>query len=72
MELIHIDPRYFRPTEVEFLLGDPSKARDKLGWQANTPFEEMVRMMVRKDIQEAEKDQLCKREGFRTYQQQFE
>ncbi|MGD8389024.1 MAG: GDP-mannose 4,6-dehydratase, partial [Desulfobacteraceae bacterium] len=63
MELIHIDPRYFRPTEVEFLLGDPSKARDKLGWQANTPFEEMVRMMVRKDIQEAEKDQLCKREG---------
>ncbi len=44
--LVEIDPRYFRPTEVDFLLGDPSKARDKLGWQAQTSFRDLVREMV--------------------------
>jgi GDPmannose 4,6-dehydratase len=48
--LISIDPRYFRPTEVEFLLGDPTKAREKLGWQATTTLEEMVREMVDVDM----------------------
>ena len=48
--LIKIDPRYFRPTEVEFLLGDPSKASDKLGWVHKTPFEDLVREMVVSDI----------------------
>jgi len=67
--LVQVDPRYFRPTEVDFLLGDPSRAREKLGWEPRIPFEDMVRMMVHEDIQEAEKDQLCRREGFRTYQQ---
>jgi GDPmannose 4,6-dehydratase len=48
--LVAIDPRYFRPTEVELLLGDPSKARDHLGWQATTSLEEMVREMVASDM----------------------
>jgi GDPmannose 4,6-dehydratase len=48
--LIEVDPRYFRPTEVELLLGDPTKARDKLGWQHKTSVEEMVREMVQADM----------------------
>lgn len=48
--LIRIDPRYFRPTEVELLLGDPSKAREKLGWGATTSFADMIREMVREDL----------------------
>ncbi|NJD77473.1 MAG: GDP-mannose 4,6-dehydratase [Candidatus Methanoperedens sp.] len=48
--LIEIDPRYFRPTEVDILLGDPSKARDKLGWEAKVRFEEMVKIMVEGDL----------------------
>jgi len=65
--LIKIDPRYFRPTEVEFLLGDPSKAKAKLGWQPKTSFDELVKMMVQEDVKEAERDQFCKREGFPVY-----
>jgi len=65
--LIKIDPRYFRPTEVEFLLGDPSKAKTKLGWQPKTSFDELVKMMVQEDVKEAERDQFCKREGFPVY-----
>lgn len=65
--LVHIDPRYFRPTEVDFLLGDPSKAKEKLGWEPKTSFDDLVKMMIKDDIKEAEKDNLCEREGFRTY-----
>jgi len=49
--LVEIDPRYFRPTEVETLLGDPSKAREKLGWQHTTPFSELVSDMVKSDLE---------------------
>ncbi len=65
--VVRIDPRYFRPTEVDFLLGDPSKAKEKLGWEPKISFDELVRIMVREDLKEAEKDQLCKSEGFQTY-----
>jgi GDPmannose 4,6-dehydratase len=62
--VVEIDPRYFRPTEVETLLGDASKARKKLGWKPEISFKELVAEMVSEDLKEAEKDQLCKREGF--------
>ncbi len=68
-ERVFIDPRYFRPTEVEFLLGDPSKAENNLGWKPEVSFDEMVSMMVKNDIKEAEKDRLCREEGFAVYQQ---
>ncbi|RNI15805.1 GDP-mannose 4,6-dehydratase [Methanohalophilus sp. RSK] len=48
--LVEIDPRYYRPTEVELLIGDPSKAREKLGWNSNVGFEELVNMMVKGDM----------------------
>jgi GDPmannose 4,6-dehydratase len=64
--IIEVDPRYFRPTEVETLLGDPSKAKEKLGWVPTTKFEDMVKEMVERDINIAERDALCEREGFRT------
>jgi len=67
--LVHIDPRYFRPTEVEFLQGDPTKARETLGWEPRVSFAELVRMMVKEDLEEAEKDRLCNNAGFRTYNQ---
>ncbi|MGF1615586.1 MAG: GDP-mannose 4,6-dehydratase [Gammaproteobacteria bacterium] len=63
---VEVDARYFRPTEVDTLLGDPSKAKLKLGWQAETQLEDMVREMVREDVKVAERDQLCIREGYRT------
>jgi GDPmannose 4,6-dehydratase len=52
-ELVRIDPRYFRPTEVELLLGDPSKAREKLGWSHTVTFEQLVEEMVRSDLAQA-------------------
>ena len=64
---VKVDPRYFRPTEVDTLLGDPRKAREKLGWVARTGIETLVAEMVRADLREAEKDRLCQREGFRTF-----
>jgi len=66
-ERVLVDPRYFRPTEVDTLLGDPTKAREKLGWRAKTTVPEMVKEMVRQDVLEAERDELCKREGYRIY-----
>lgn len=63
--LVEVDPRYFRPTEVETLLGDPTKAKEKLGWEPKVTFKELVAEMVREDLKDAEKDQLCKREGYR-------
>lgn len=65
--LVQVEPRYFRPTEVETLLGDPSKARDKLGWTAETSVDTLVAEMVKADLREAEKDQLCRREGFTVF-----
>jgi GDPmannose 4,6-dehydratase len=62
--IVAVDPRYFRPTEVETLLGDPSKAKAKLGWETRTTFKELVSEMVVSDLKEAERDQLCNKEGF--------
>ena len=59
-----IDPRYFRPAEVEILLGDPSKARDKLGWTPTTTLEQLVAEMVQADLEEAKKEAYLKRKGF--------
>ncbi len=64
---VEIDPRYFRPTEVETLLGDPRKAKRKLGWEATTTLEQMVQEMVTEDRRDAEKDELCKHEGYRVF-----
>ncbi len=65
--LVEVDQRYFRPTEVDALLGDSTKAKEKLGWQPRVTFKELVGEMVREDLKEAERDQLCKREGFKTF-----
>ncbi|KHK00086.1 GDP-mannose 4,6-dehydratase [Desulfovibrio sp. TomC] len=62
--LVSVDPRYFRPTEVETLLGDPTKARERLGWQPRITLEEMVAEMVRCDLRDAERDALCKSQGY--------
>jgi GDPmannose 4,6-dehydratase len=63
--IVSVDPRYFRPTEVETLLGDATKARVKLGWVPRITFSDLVREMMREDLKEAERDALCSREGFR-------
>lgn len=66
-EIVKVDPRYFRPTEVETLLGDPTKAREKLGWTPRTSFEDLVAEMVREDLKSAERDELVKKHGFSAY-----
>jgi GDPmannose 4,6-dehydratase len=63
--VVRIDPRYFRPAEVETLLGDASKARAKLGWTPRTSFDELVDEMVQHDLEIARRDALVAREGFR-------
>jgi GDPmannose 4,6-dehydratase len=63
--LVQVDPRYFRPTEVETLLGDPSKAKRKLGWQPRVTFRELVEEMVKEDLIDAHREHLCSREGFK-------
>jgi len=65
--IVAVDPRYFRPTEVETLLGDASKARTKLGWKPKTSFQALVTEMAREDLKEAERDELVRRHGFNTY-----
>ena len=62
--IVAIDPRYYRPTEVETLLGDPSKAQTKLGWRPKTSFEELVAEMVKEDLNSAERDAIVKGHGF--------
>jgi GDPmannose 4,6-dehydratase len=62
--LVQVDPRYFRPTEVESLLGAPCKAKEKLGWEPTTSFQELVSEMILADLEEAKKDELCKSKGF--------
>jgi len=66
-QIVAVDPRYFRPTEVETLLGDPGKARDRLGWTPKVTFSELVAEMVREDLKAAERDELVKRHGYAAY-----
>src|SRR5712675_802516 len=65
--IVKVDPRYFRPTEVETLMGDASKARTRLGWAPLISFSELVQEMVEGDLQQARRDALIAREGFKTY-----
>ena len=65
--IVSVDPRYFRPTEVDSLLGDASKARTKLGWTPKIRFAELVSEMMREDLKSAERDELVKKHGFTTY-----
>jgi len=65
--IIRIDPRYFRPTEVESLLGDASKAKRELGWEPKISFEEMVREMVQSDLDTAKRDALVVKHGFKSF-----
>lgn len=65
--IVAVDARYFRPTEVETLLGDASKARAQLGWKPKISFRGLVAEMVREDLKEAERDELVKRHGFNAY-----
>jgi len=62
--IVQVDPRYFRPTEVETLLGDPSKAKEKLGWTPKTAFKDLVKEMIVADLKDAERDELIQREGY--------
>jgi GDPmannose 4,6-dehydratase len=62
--VVRIDPRYFHPAEVETLLGDPTKAREKLGWMPTTTLEELVAEMVAADREEAKRQAYLKRKGF--------
>ena len=65
--VVRVDPRYFRPTEVDALLGDASKARRKLGWRPKVKFGELVAEMMREDLKSAERDALVKRHGYSVY-----
>ncbi len=65
--IVAVDPRYFRPTEVETLLGDPTKAREKLGWVPKVTFEEMVHEMMENDLALAKRDALVKEHGFKAF-----
>ncbi|MFD2671972.1 GDP-mannose 4,6-dehydratase [Marinicrinis sediminis] len=62
--IVEVDPRYFRPTEVELLLGNPAKAKEKLGWEPAMTFSQLVKMMVQADLESAQKDIVVEREGF--------
>ena len=66
-KLVRVDPRYFRPTEVESLLGDATKARQKLGWTAEVSFPELVAEMVESDLDLAKRDALVVKEGYKVY-----
>ncbi len=63
--IVAVDPRYFRPTEVETLLGDPSKAKAKLDWMPKITFDELVAEMVREDLKAAVRDELVKKHGYK-------
>jgi len=68
--IVRVDPRYFRPAEVETLLGDPTKAREKLGWEPEITFEELVKEMIHSDLEDAKRDSAIKDAGFKTYNNQ--
>ncbi len=65
--IVAVDPRYFRPTEVDTLLGDPSRAQEELGWRPRLGFDDLVREMVQEDLALARRDTLCSREGFKVF-----
>jgi GDPmannose 4,6-dehydratase len=65
--IVRVDPRYYRPTEVETLLGDPTKARERLGWTPTTTFSELVSEMMREDLKGARRDDLVKQHGYEAY-----
>jgi len=65
--IVAVDPRYYRPSEVETLLGDPTKAKEKLGWVPTTTFTELVSEMMREDMKEAQRDELVKQNGFKYF-----
>ncbi len=65
--IVAVDPRYFRPTEVETLLGDATKAKEKLGWTPQTSFADLVAEMMREDLKSAERDELVKKHGYAAY-----
>lgn len=65
--IVAVDPRYFRPAEVETLLGDPTKAKEKLGWVPRTSFMELVSEMMREDMKGAQRDELVKQHGFKYF-----
>ena len=65
--IVAIDPRYFRPTEVDSLLGDPSKAKEKLGWEPKTSFEDLVREMAEEDFALARRDDMVRNAGFKSF-----
>jgi GDPmannose 4,6-dehydratase len=65
--IVRVDPRYFRPTEVESLLGDPSKAKRQLGWIAEVSFPQLVEEMVAADLDLARRDALVAKEGYKVY-----
>ena len=65
--VVAVDPRYFRPAEVETLLGDPAKAYAKLGWKPTTSFDDLVKEMVEEDLKSAQRDQLVKHHGFKHF-----
>jgi GDPmannose 4,6-dehydratase len=67
--VVEVDPTYFRPTEVDTLLGDPTKAREKLGWRPRITFDEMISEMVAADLNEANRDHHCIQGGFQTFNQ---
>jgi len=66
-EVVKIDTRYFRPTEVDYLLGDPTKAKEKFGWETKMSFSELVKIMVQEDLIEAKRDSLNEKQGFKIY-----
>ena len=66
-QIVGVDPRYFRPTEVETLLGDPSKARKQLGWEVKTSFDDLVREMVAADHEVAKRDAMIREAGYQTF-----
>ncbi len=65
--IVRVDPRYFRPTEVETLLGHPAKAKEKLGWEPKTPIADLVAEMAREDLALSMRDAVCKVAGFKTF-----
>lgn len=62
--IIEVDPMYFWPTEVEVLIGNPSKAKDRLGWKPKIGIRELIKMMVESDLIEAEHEAMCLKEGY--------
>jgi GDPmannose 4,6-dehydratase len=65
--IVKVDPRYYRPTEVETLLGDPSNAKAKLGWEPKITLQDLVKEMVQSDYTSAKRDNLVKLAGFQAY-----